>query len=372
MSAQAYRIDVHRTFEAVGEPAWNTLHAASGDRSVFQTWGWVTAWWRTSAPLGAELALLSAYDHQGIVAIAPLYLQQPTNDVQRARLRFLGGFHNDYQMYLVHPDHTGVYAEFHRHVLTRMHAHEIELNEVPRRSALDQWLVQHGRHAVQFDPTPCPMLSFDRVAALDTFINKKSIRRKRNKLNGQGTVDIEHITERAAIRQALPTLFEQHQQRWDGTGFPSLFRRERARAFYLEVVDALPQGVPVFTRVLLNGRTIACHLGFRSDNDLLWYKPAFDVAFAPYSPGELMITSLICYAHEQGFAALDFTRGDEAFKSRFSNVVNWNDNHVVYRSPARFALTRGDRLLRVRYRQLRDLARRPTRSQGTVAAARND
>jgi hypothetical protein len=64
---------------------------------------------------------------------------------------------------------------------------------------------------------------------------------------------------------------------------------------------------------------------------LLWYKPAFDIDFRQHSPGEVLIQSLIRYARDHELEEFDFTRGDEAFKSRFASFVSFNCSFLWHR-----------------------------------------
>lgn len=54
--------------------------------------------------------------------------------------------------------------------------------------------------------------------------------------------------------------------------------------------------------------------------------------YRAYSPGTLMLKYLIEHAIKIKSEEVDFTIGDESFKSRFSNHVRYNQNLVIYRS----------------------------------------
>jgi hypothetical protein len=56
----------------------------------------------------------------------------------------------------------------------------------------------------------------------------------------------------------------------------------------------------------------------------IWYKPTFNTAFRRYSPGEILLGSLIEYARAEGCTFFDFARGDEAFKRRFASSTEHN------------------------------------------------
>ncbi len=348
-----YTIRTHRHFDAVPEQVWNDLHDRAEDRSVFQEYGWVRAWWHTCRPRSATLQLLVAESAGQVVGIAPLFTDDEPHGRGR-RLRFLGGFHNDYQYFLVDRAHPQLHSRLAEHCRSALEFDTFILNEVPAGSTLGQWLRSNGRRLVPAGHMPCPMLQLDTADPLGCYTDKKSVRRKLNKLRRLGTVEVTHIEQRGLIAQYLPELWTQHIRRWHNTAHPSIFLDKRYRRFYSQLVTRLRHGIPVFTRVTLDGRSIACHLGFRSGDDLLWYKPAFDPDYAEYSPGEYMVTELIRHAHSRRCRALDFTRGDEAFKARFTNALNWNDSYRMYPSLPRFLRKRADASLRAAYRSLRD------------------
>jgi CelD/BcsL family acetyltransferase involved in cellulose biosynthesis len=90
----------------------------------------------------------------------------------------------------------------------------------------------------------------------------------------------------------------------------------------------------LFTTVSVEGRPAAYHYGFLSGEDLLWYKPSFEVELSAHSPGQALLYALVEWCVETGRAGLDFTRGDEAFKRRLATEFPWNASFVFDRTPA--------------------------------------
>jgi CelD/BcsL family acetyltransferase involved in cellulose biosynthesis len=60
---------------------WNSLLARSRFNTIFLTWEWQTTWWRHLGRNRGELYLLEGRDEGGLVAIAPLYLQEDGGQV---------------------------------------------------------------------------------------------------------------------------------------------------------------------------------------------------------------------------------------------------------------------------------------------------
>jgi CelD/BcsL family acetyltransferase involved in cellulose biosynthesis len=82
------------------------------------------------------------------------------------------------------------------------------------------------------------------------------------------------------------------------------------------------------------------HFGFEYGGRITWYKPAFDVAYADYSPGEVLMKYLLEYALQRKVAELDFTIGAEPYKYRYANHTGANYAVRVFRQEHAFHLTR--------------------------------
>jgi CelD/BcsL family acetyltransferase involved in cellulose biosynthesis len=167
-------------------------------------------------------------------------------------------------------------------------------------------------------PAPALDLAADGGAGLQA-ANKRSLLRHERFFQRDGGLQVEHLTDAAAILAQLPEFFEQHRQRWAGTPFPSLFQDGLQRTFYERLTGTGPAaGWLRFTRVSWHGRAIAFHFGFSYQGSYLWYKPSFAIDLARRSPGEVLLRQLLLAAVDEGCQVFDFGLGDEAFKQRFA------------------------------------------------------
>lgn len=85
-----------------------------------------------------------------------------------------------------------------------------------------------------------------------------------------------------------------------------LFRQLKARRAL--VVSSLSAGDTL----------LAVHFGGLADNRHYWWVPAYDVAYAKYSPGRLMLEDIMQASHALGHAEFDFLIGDEAYKFHYA------------------------------------------------------
>jgi len=101
------------------------------------------------------------------------------------------------------------------------------------------------------------------------------------------------------VASGLPDLFAVRQN-------VELFHRLRARRAV--VVSSLSAGDTL----------VAVHLGGLADNRHYWWVPAYDVAYAKYSPGRLLLEDILQASHALGHAEFDFLIGDEAYKFHYA------------------------------------------------------
>ncbi|MCA8955600.1 MAG: GNAT family N-acetyltransferase [Planctomycetes bacterium] len=314
---------------------WNALAATSAVSSVFQTHEWHSAWWSVYGP-GEELLLLAAHRCGELVGLLPLWI-----DATRTA-RFVGHGKSDFVDAIVAVEYDDVRTSLLREANSLARWRRLELRNLPAASPTVGVLTRLGWRALEIDATPCPTLRI--AGAPEHFAEvrrKKSLRRHLNHFRKQDGYRVEHLTRAAEVHPHLAAFFEQHVGRWQGTDSPSLFLRDRDRAFYARLTDVLDAtGWLRFTRLSVEDQAIAFHYGFVHSGVFVWYKPSFDIALAKKSPGEALLAELFERTAEEECDEFDFTVGDEAFKSRFANHVRSNLTLVVFANPVEFFVHR--------------------------------
>ena len=331
------QVKIIESIHELGAHSWDSLTDKCPDATVFQRFGWIEAWARTIGGSNVRPWLVAAFDHDELVGLAPLCSRSDRHSPgNRTRVTFLGSGHSDYQVFLARDGSPAIVEA----LLDALHeslprAAVIELSEIPQFSTLALCLAGRGRSAGidDLDATACPRLQIRDSAAHVLSIERKSgARRREARLRRAGRMTTEHLTDPAAVKAKLGNFFDQHVRRWQSTPHPSLFERPQNRDFYNALTDSTSLANSVlFSVVYLDGRPVAQHFGLVSRNNLLWYKPSYDVEFARFSPGDVLLSNLVAYARERSFDALDFTRGNEAFKARYSSHVEFNRSFLWLR-----------------------------------------
>jgi CelD/BcsL family acetyltransferase involved in cellulose biosynthesis len=303
-------------------PAWERLWEASAPCEVFSTLAWARACWQA---YGARRVLCTPVVHLDgrAVGILPLALEDRT-------LRFLGAPHADYNDLLCENGFGPAALERALDALAQL--------SLPWDRCLLENLAEESRLVAALDRLSpglrgrlkltvsgnCSALDLraDRPGLLKAALGKESLRRHHKKLSKLGEVRLRHLEDPEEIERHLPAFFRLHVARRALAGDRSQFCRDEPRAFYRALVRELdPRAALRFAVLEVAGRPVAYHLGFESGGKFTWYKPAFDVAYWDYSPGEVLIKALLEYVASRELEEFDFTTGDEAFKGRFANRV---------------------------------------------------
>ena len=316
---------------------WNRLWEAQDRREIFGSHAWHLASWKASAG-SLRLHLVIVRRGLSVVGLLPLA-------IDASRTRFLSGHHADYNDILVCDSDIAAVVGLALHGARRANAPCV-LESIPDWSVLSQTLSKLNagiRARIVVGPAqPCPALRLqpDRDSILGDIVAKKSLKRHEKKLQRLGPIKLRHIEDRGEIRALLPDFFLQHIARRAVSGERSLFQNEYSRSFYGELIELLnPRSDLRFSVLEVGSRAVAYHLGFEIDGRFTWYKPTFDVDLWDYGAGEVLIKRLLEYIWNRPIQEFDFTRGGEAFKSRFSNHVGYNRTWSLYSSflPAKLA-----------------------------------
>jgi CelD/BcsL family acetyltransferase involved in cellulose biosynthesis len=347
---------------------WNALVARNETNTVFQTYEWFDAWWKTLAG-SSELFLLLVRDNSAIVGFAALMRRKTAMGLRQ--IEFVGTGSADYQDFVLPVDKPKGLLAILRFLSTqRRRWDRLRLTNVPRQSstvtALARIAVDLKFGFVDETVMPCPVLILeDRTEAIRELLGRYSLRRPLNWFTSRGSVRWRCVTDIAEIEALLPAFFEQHVARWRMAGKPSLFESPQQRDFYKALAQPLRSaGWLWFSVVEFDGKSIAFHFGFDYNGNVMWYKPTFAPEYAARSPGLLLVRQLIEDALTRSKKELDFTIGDEAFKARFANQERFNGYVSVYSSPAAGYIAAGIKVLR---RSAGQLKRRLARARTELA-----
>lgn len=316
--------------------SWNSMVQNNETNSVFQTHEWFESWWKSYGQKN-RLIFLLAYSDNKLLGFAPLMLTQHTYG--QKVLHFVGDMNADYCDFVIDGNHMEVISA----IIQYLYSGIIDWNSMLLLNIPDQSTTLSCLQTICHEKgynidvklpvsTPTLYIRNHRDEAL-AIINKYSVTRHIRKLEKTGKLEFVSLHKKQDILKYIDLFFNQHVARYQLKKQASQFIDSTNRAFYIDLVKNFDHsGWLVFSMLLLDGKPIACHLGYEYNNKLIWYKPAFDPAYRNYSPGTIMLKYLVEYTIEADYSELDFTVGDEFFKSRFCNRTRSNQNVAIYRS----------------------------------------
>lgn len=331
IAVPAIQCELVTEFSRLDELSCEWRQWAEKDKSttVFQCWEWTRAYWKA---YGAHVSLCCVGVHQRgrILGILPL--------VRRGEsVEFLGTPESDYNDLLCEPGAATTVLEaalsflirsdypWTCAVLEKIPAASNILRSVPYLSPA----LQRHLQVVYRCPSPAVVAGEDAAKVWEALIRKEQLRRYDRKVRKLGPLRFRHIETRDEAREHLDRFFQQHITRWAMQGDRSQFLQTERRTFYEALVDEFdPANQLRFAVLELDSHPIAYHFGFQHRGTLTWYKPAFDVNYWEYCPGDVLLRSLLCHARDEGLNELDFTIGDERFKYRFANHIR--ENYILY------------------------------------------
>jgi len=319
---------------------WHELVLAGGCE-IFQHFTWSRTWWES---FGKDARLIAPIARRAkhVVGILPLVLEKRC-------LRMLGYSTCDYSHFLVEP---GEAIETFRVCLESLleysaHWDEISLDNVPDSSTLaqcvrslpDPW--RSRLSTIEAGRCPTLVLGNQKYAILKSILAKDKLKKTVRYLERRGSLSFRHLDEPREVAIHLGEFFRQHIRRSAVAGRRSGFLDEEYVGFYRQICERFGAGSAIRFSVLeIGDRPVAYHFGTFFNAKYLFYKPTFDVDLWELSPGQALLWYLLEYLQSQNVQELDFGRGEEPYKFRFSNEVRRNVSFSISAPGLRHAVRR--------------------------------
>jgi CelD/BcsL family acetyltransferase involved in cellulose biosynthesis len=171
----------------------------------------------------------------------------------------------------------------------------------------------------------CPYLPLaETYAAQEAAWSKRQrgdVRRQFKRIGQFGDFSLTVYNRRDEIVARLPYLIRIHLASWVARTGISEFENGPMGAFIFRLAETLPERLMHYSEATLVDRPVSAHLGFRYGDRILWYKPAFDIAWQNYSPGKLHIALAARWAIENGYREIDFMQGTEPYKFDWTSAT---------------------------------------------------
>ena len=337
------------------EAAWSRLCARDPLATPFQSWAWLSTWWRK---LGrGDLFVLGARQGGELIGALPL-TRTRYRHLPFYQLRFLGAPHSDYQAVIAASDERAACQRAFLQFLSE-NCEEwdfCDLADLPRRDA-EAWAATApaSLDVVQEHHRFCPAIALQ--GSWDQYLSSLSKNTRTNLGRRQRQIEKTFKTEletvRAGdVRPAMRELFELHNRRWKERRFSGggAFASAAVQAFHLEVAQSFAEKeILRLHRLRLDGVTRAAFYCFGMNGRVYYYLSGFDLEFSKYSLGNVMMGYAVKQAFSEGAKSFELLRGDETYKFSWgaseSETKRLLVGHHALRSRLGLALHRGERRL---------------------------
>lgn len=120
--------------------------------------------------------------------------------------------------------------------------------------------------------------------------------------------------------QSLRLVIAWKSEKYRRTGVPDAFAH-RWTVDLLERIHATQTGAfaGMLSTLSVNGDVVAAHMGMRSASVLHWWFPVYNMAYAKFSPGLILLLEACRHAAEIGVRTIELGAGGEAFKVLVAN-----------------------------------------------------
>jgi CelD/BcsL family acetyltransferase involved in cellulose biosynthesis len=332
-------VDRAERFDALRDE-WEEAAAANVDANVFLTWDWLRTWWRHfgEGSSRARLHLVLVRDGEGIAVAAPLCrVRRGVGPLRATLLQPVSFDAGDYGGALLVRPGEDVLDELLTHLADQLGRGGVHLAVLSRLASdsellerLRKQLAGHDRRlAAREDVAEDPVCPYVDVHGYDLAKRrtKNRIPQRMKRLQEHHRVAFEHHTG-PTLETGLAALVELQRRRWRDRPAPQtgLLARPASQAFLLDAARALDErGQLRLLTLTADGRPISSRLDLEYAGHSYMLKNAIDPDFAAFSPGHLTHHRALEDGIARGLRELDFLRGDDGYKRRWTN----RERHLV-------------------------------------------
>ncbi len=350
---------------------WDELLEHSAQHRFFLRWSWNRLWWKTYAPRGSRLWLITCRDARGrLIGLAPFYLKG-VGRAQVHRLRevcFLGtGIFvktSEYLDLIARRDYEPQVITCLTDYLQRSRDWDRLLwEDAPDSSSLlEQFrMALSGDWHIQARQRSYHVNTIANWGDIEQGLHKKfrkNLSRMTKRVVNTGGVQLHCVRDETELDAALQALIRLHQARWAMKGEPGSFALYGMKLFIGEVARAsLQEGRLRLWTLELKGKTVAAELAFVDNGIAHYFQGGFDPDYAKESIGAVMDGLCIrdCITDPM-ITEFDFMGGGDAYKSLWTadgrETTTWVCARKGWRTQVFHLLTGGKQLLKTTARRL--------------------
>ena len=307
--------------------AWDQLLTESVTDVPFLHYEYLKQWWQTRGggewPENASLLIITATEDDRLVGVAPLFLNP---DNQGSTLMFLGSKEIcDYLDVIVRPQDLDVFISgllsflsnsdfphWDQIIFYNLIENSRTVQALERAASLMKWnfrteCVKHSPFVILPGNWETYLESIDKK-------QRHEIRRKMRRVQESSSSKWYIVSDSSALDHEIEAFFELMMQDAEKSSFLTAPMREQMRR---TIQWAFKENCLQLSFLEIEGQKAASYFCFDYHNQILVYNSGFNSKFKNYSPGWVLLGSLLQWANENKREVFDFMRGNEEYKYRF-------------------------------------------------------
>jgi|GEM_PF-118212 len=308
---------VTREAWAAIESEWRDLIERCPDATPFQSPDWLLPWWDHFGR--GDLWVLCVRRRGRLKGLVPLFVHEHERR-KAAQISLAGMGNSDYLTPLIEPEDGREAAELLlRHLAARRDKWRVaDLQALSPDSPLLLAAQGAGLRVRILRQDVCPVLSLPRRGAeLMTQLPAKlrrDLRRSRRALESRGEIRVERA-RMETLADSLEALFRLHGSRWEKKNEPGVLRDSEVQSFQMEAsVRLLRAGVLRLDVLFWKEQAAAAIWWMNWRRRAYLYLSGFSPGLEDWSPGAVLLQTVLERAIAEGVREADFLRGGEAYK----------------------------------------------------------
>jgi CelD/BcsL family acetyltransferase involved in cellulose biosynthesis len=331
-------------FERLGDE-WNILLQQSSSNSIFLTWEWITAWWK-SYGVGKALWILKICKDGELVGLVPFYREHlwRLGTVGYRGVRFIGdgSADSDYlDIISKRGEEHFVVNSIVRHLVAHREQWDVLFfSEVPETSAHLPWLRKSLKEkGYYWDETknPCSQVALpsnwnEYVSSLKPRMRTK-LRSLTSRLEKEFNLRFECCDVAGELEQKLESLFDLHNQRWRRDGREGVFVSMAKQRFYREISRlCFSRGWLRLYTLATETQYLAHQFCFEYQNKMFLLQEGFDPEWTQHGIGNVLRAYVFRDCINRNLTGYDFLGGVTAHKLSWGAVVKQSVRAVAGRA----------------------------------------
>ena len=305
---------------------WDNLHQRNKNLSIYQSHSWIKSWLETFIDeVSLYITIIKDCD-SNFVFIAPLVIRKKKflKLFSIDTIQFIGHDRSDYGDFIYNTIDEDVLNNFITFLINDNPNTILYFENINELGDTYKIFERIKRKKIVFENNESHFLDLKNLDNLK--YKKKNTENLRRKLEHQGELKLIDLKSSIEINQYINIFFEQHITKW---GVNSLFNYKKNKIFYSKLINNLADKNFLDFKILKqNDTVIAAHFGFIQNKKYYYYKPTYNVRYSKFSPGNILLQSLIESSINNGFKIFDFGTGSEIYKKRFSNNYSINFSYL--------------------------------------------